>query len=170
MGPCLANERAYQLYSSSGGGGLGTFLKALTLVPDSICAHSATNATKFAVSDCELAKSDFSFAVFESWLAASATCHERTPNAPKRIAVTAPRTWRNQRSMISGRLRSSDRAAILLFVVIPYVSTAGLQPGGLPRFVLKVNTQLNKNAARLLNILFLGGIPSIQPFSCSQQP
>lgn len=53
-----------------------------------------------AVSDCELAKSDFVFASL-------AACQDSTPKAPKRMAVTAPRTCKNQ--------MNGFRKALLLF-------------------------------------------------------
>jgi len=61
-------------------------------------AHSATRATMFAVSDRELAMSDF-------WFASSAAFHDMTPKTPNRMAVTAPKTSRNQTRIASGKLR-----------------------------------------------------------------
>lgn len=72
----------------------------LTSASAPTCAHSATSATRFAVSDLVLA-------VCDSWLDSLAACHASTPKAPKRIADTAPRTCRNHRRIDSGIVRPS---------------------------------------------------------------
>lgn len=59
-----------------------------------------------AVSDCELAKSDFEFASLAAY-------QHSTPKAPKKMTVTAPRTCKNQIRMVSGRLCSFLIAAML---------------------------------------------------------